>query len=334
VTAPNGGETLYTGSSYRIDWMATGLVSRFDVETSSDGGATYVAVPGCSALAGTIRSCTWASPGPATPNGRVRVTARDAAGAQASDVSNGAFTIASGTATITVSYPNTAINAGIGSLQEIKWNHNLGANAFVRIELSRDGGLTYGETLADAVKNTGSTAGTFAWRVSGPATTGGQARIRVSWTNGAASDASNTSFTIAPVFISVAAPTASANWGFGTTQKQTWTTNLGSLDTVDVQLSTNGSAGPFTTLSERCRDCGQREYGQRPRADHTVDERQGDRRMGQSACRNERESDEPGGFQSATTVRCRCGAGRRTGVEARWTWKHHLVAKPRRASKT
>jgi hypothetical protein len=71
----------------------------------------------------------------------------------------------------------------------------------------------------------------------------------VSWTNGAASDVSNTSFTIAPVFISVAAPTASANWGFGTTQKQTWTTNLGALDTVNVQLSTTGTAGPFTTLS-------------------------------------------------------------------------------------
>jgi len=99
------------------------------------------------------------------------------------------------------------------------------------------------------VKNTGSTTGTFAWRVSGPATTGGQARIRVSWTNGVASDVSDTSFTIAPVFITVTAPSASANWGFGTTQRQTWTTNLGALDTVDVQLSTTGTSGPFTTLS-------------------------------------------------------------------------------------
>jgi uncharacterized delta-60 repeat protein len=249
VTGPNGGETLYTGSSYRLDWMATGSVSRFDVESSSDGGASYVAIPGCSALAGTIRSCTWVSPGPATSNGRIRVTARDAAGGVVSDVSNAAFNIASGTASITVTYPNTAINAGIGSLQEVKWTHNLGANAFVKIELSRDGGLTYGETLAQSVKNTGATTGTFAWRVSGPATTGGQARIRVSWTNGVASDVSNTNFTIAPVFISVTAPSASANWGFGTTQRQTWTTNLGALDKVDVQLSTTGTAGPFTTRS-------------------------------------------------------------------------------------
>src|SRR5215510_9110954 len=113
--------------------------------------ATYAAVPGCAALAGSIHSCTWASPGPATSNGRIRVTARDAAGAQVSDVSDAAFTIASGTPSITVTYPNTAINAGIGSLQELKWTHNLGANASVKIELSRDGGLTYGETLAGVV---------------------------------------------------------------------------------------------------------------------------------------------------------------------------------------
>ena len=60
---------------------------------------------------------------------------------------------------------------------------------------------------------------------------------------------SNATFTIAPVFISVTAPSASGNWGFGTTQKQTWTTNLGALDKVNVQLSTTGTAGPFTTLS-------------------------------------------------------------------------------------
>jgi hypothetical protein len=163
-------------------------VSRFDVESSSDGGATYVPVTGCSALAGTIRSCTWGAPGPATSNGRIRVTARDAAGGSVSDASDGAFSIASGAASITVTYPNTAINAGIGSLQAVKWNHNLGANSFVRIELSRDGGLTYGETLAASVQNTGATTGTFAWRVNSPATAGGQARIRVTSTNVPASD--------------------------------------------------------------------------------------------------------------------------------------------------
>src|SRR5262245_12222163 len=249
LASPNGGEKLFTASAVRIGWTATGSVSSFDVESSSDGGATYLPVPGCSALSGTIRSCTWAAPGPATSNGRIRITARDAAGGSVSDTSDGAFSIASGAASITVTYPNTTINAGIGSLQQVKWNHNLGANTFVKIELSRDGGLTYGETLAASVQNTGATTGTFAWRVNGPATTGGQARIRVPSTNVPASDVSDANFAIAPAFITVAAPTASANWGFGTTQRATWTTNLGALDKVNVQLSTSGAGGPFTTLS-------------------------------------------------------------------------------------
>jgi hypothetical protein len=71
----------------------------------------------------------------------------------------------------------------------------------------------------------------------------------VSWTNGPTNDVSNVNFTIAPVFLKVTAPKASGSWGFDTTQKQTWTTNLGALDLVNVQLSTSGSSGPFTTLS-------------------------------------------------------------------------------------
>ena len=249
VVSPNGGEKLYSASSYRIDWTATGSIVRFDVESSSNGGSTYAPVPGCSGLDGAARSCTWAAPAPATTNGRVRVIARDAGGATAADSSDASFSILTGSASIVVTFPNTAVNVGIGSLQQVKWTHNLGTVAFVRVELSRDGGITYPEVLSAAVKNSAASSGTFAWRVSGPATIGPQARVRVSWTQGAASDVSNANFTIAPLFIKVTAPKANSSWGFNTTQKQAWTTNLGELDVVNVQLSMSGSAGPFTTLT-------------------------------------------------------------------------------------
>ena len=93
-------EKLYTGTAYRIDWTATGSITRFDVEASTNGGLTYVAVPGCSALGGAARSCTWATPGPVTSTGFVKVLARNAAGAIVSDVSNGPFSILSGVGTI------------------------------------------------------------------------------------------------------------------------------------------------------------------------------------------------------------------------------------------
>ena len=95
VVAPNGGETLITNTATLIQWTASdpdGL-ARFDVEASTDG-VNFGPVAGCTGLDGGRRSCTWSAPGPATTNGRIRVTARDALGATAFDVSNARFTIA------------------------------------------------------------------------------------------------------------------------------------------------------------------------------------------------------------------------------------------------
>ena len=100
VVAPNGGETLVVNAPITVQWTASdpdGL-ARFDVEASTDG-VNFAAVGGCTALAGNRRSCTWTAPGPATTNGRIRVTARDALGATAFDVSDARFTIASQSAT-------------------------------------------------------------------------------------------------------------------------------------------------------------------------------------------------------------------------------------------
>ena len=92
VLAPNGGERLSTATPYSIQWSASdpdGL-SRFDVMVSTDG-VNYTVV--CIGLAGTRRSCTWDSPGPATTTARIRVTAYDTLGAIGFDVSNAPFTI-------------------------------------------------------------------------------------------------------------------------------------------------------------------------------------------------------------------------------------------------
>jgi hypothetical protein len=246
VTSPNGGEKVFSATPYSLAWTAANATG-FDVAVSSDNGATYTPIAGCTNLAATARSCVWAAPAPLSTTARIRVTARDG-GPGVSDASNGAFSIVAGTPLVTVSVPNTAVNVGIGSTQQIKWTHNLGAGSRVRIELSRDDGVTFPETLVAAHPN-GTTAGTFVWQVAGPATAGARARIRVSWINGPASDVSNTSFTIAPIFLTLSGPVLGSAWGIDTTQRIPWTTNLGALDRVHVQLSTAGAAGPFTTLS-------------------------------------------------------------------------------------
>jgi Beta-propeller repeat len=247
VTSPNGGEKVFSGTPSTIAWTAAGATA-FDVEVSADNGATYSPIAGCVGLPGSARGCGWAVPGPLTSTGRIRVTARDAVGSLA-DISNAAFSIVSGVPSVTVTFPNGAVNVGIGSTQTIKWNHNLGTGSFVKIELSRDGGLTFPQTLVAAHKNTAASSGTYNWLVTGPAMATAQARIRVSSISGPATDTSNASFTIAPVFITSAGPATGSSWGFATTQIQAWNTNLGALDRVNVELSTTGIGGGYSTMS-------------------------------------------------------------------------------------
>jgi hypothetical protein len=87
----------------------------------------------------------------------------------------------------------------------------------------------------------------YIWRVTGPNTA--KARIRVSAADGSVIDASDTNFAIGPVFITVAAPAGGASWGYGTLQKQAWSTNLGPLDRVSVTLSMNGGGTFAKTLA-------------------------------------------------------------------------------------
>ena len=247
LNRPDGGEKLYAATPYLIQWDVSNgaeTIRSFDVLFAADG-INYTAVSGCSNLPAAARSCEWTAPGPATSKGRMRVVATDIAGQSVFDTSAAAFYVYSGSAVITVSSPNSAVNWGRGSTQQIKWSHNLGANSYVRIDLSRDGGATFTETIAASVRNTTSSSGVYNWLVTGPNVS--NAVVRVSWTNGSKSDVSNVGFTIAEPYIKVSAPSStSINWGYETTQRVSWTTNLGALDQVAVSLSLDGTT--FTEL--------------------------------------------------------------------------------------
>ena len=154
VVRPNGGEKVYAADSYLIEWTAsaaaTAIVS-FDVGYSTDGGVTFTAIPECTALPGSARSCMWTAPGPASSAARVRVTAATASGSQVRDSSNGSFTVLPGSGSIAVTAPNTAVSWGVGSVQTIRWLHTLGSYAVFALDASRDGGVTW-SPIADGVR--------------------------------------------------------------------------------------------------------------------------------------------------------------------------------------
>lgn len=90
--------------------------------------------------------------------------------------------------TIKVTSPTTKSTWRIGSVGTISWTNNLGPAATVRLEISWDGASTW--SLIDAAApNTSATGGSYAWTVTGPATT--KARIRATWTTNPSVTATN-----------------------------------------------------------------------------------------------------------------------------------------------
>ena len=169
---------------------------------------------------------------------RYRVRAANSAGN--SPYSNIASVATPGDPTITVTSPNAAVNWGIGATQAIRWKHNRGKGSTVRIQVSRDGGSTWTDVVS-SVANSTATTGSYNWVVTAPATT--RARIRVQFTDGAAADTSNTDFTIAAPFIRVTSPNlSSAVLSAGTDASIKWTSNLGALEKVKIELSEDGGA--------------------------------------------------------------------------------------------
>jgi hypothetical protein len=231
VVTPNGGERVFVNVPYVIQWTAT-HTDTIDVELSRDAGLTWTAVAGCTGLAGSATSCTWTPTTPATTAARVQVTGTKQ-GRVARDVSAANFTIANSAPSITVTSPNTGMSWAAGSQHSITWNHNLGSPSSVRIELSRDGGATW-ESVAASVPNS-ATSGAFDWTVSGPLTA--TALIRVTWLDGPESDVSNTSFAIVAPTVTVTTPNTNVNWAIGSNRNLTWSHNLGTAESVRIDLS-------------------------------------------------------------------------------------------------
>jgi hypothetical protein len=185
IAAPSG--QIVVGTPITIQWAAGGATfDSFDVSYSVDGGVSYAAVPGCTSLPASAVSCLWASPGPVTSAGRVKVVGKAAGGAE---LATGVVSISIEAPVLTVTSPDTALVWPAGESRSITWTTNVTSSP-VKIELTRDGGVTWA-TLVESAVNSGS----YAWMVTNPTTNA--ARVRVSsTTDPALTDTSDVSFTI------------------------------------------------------------------------------------------------------------------------------------------
>lgn len=249
VSSPNGGETWGIGSSQTVSWSASDFfgVSSINLEYSLDGGGSWA--PIASGL-GNTGSYPWAIPNAPTTQALIRATAFDGSGNQASDVSNGSFTIRDLTPPAAMVFgPNGGEILGIGSTQNITWgaSDNIGVTS-VTLEYSTNGGVSYAP-IASGLSNSGS----YSWLIPNAPTT--QALVRITAFDGGsnqASDVSNAVFIIRDVSapsVTVNSPNGTEVWAAASQHNITWTaTDNLAVSSITLEYSTN-SGGAYTTIA-------------------------------------------------------------------------------------
>jgi hypothetical protein len=122
VTAPNGGETVTQLTN--VTWTTTGTVDHWEIEGSSDGGATWAQLTGF--VPGASTSWAWEPPVDTTnPSWRIRVRAVSQAGVlMASDASDANFTVNTPPAP---PISNLAATAGVAQVA-LSWTNPVATN--------------------------------------------------------------------------------------------------------------------------------------------------------------------------------------------------------------
>jgi len=179
VLYPDGGEKWYTGETYDIRWTSGGASKYVKIEISRDKGLSWSTIIYSTLNTGLY---SWTATGPASEVCLIRVS-----DASLSDTSDFLFAIYE--RSITVGAPNGGELWFIGRSNTIRWR-SLNVSGDVKIEISRDKGLTW-STIASSTVNDGS----YGWTVTAPASS--RCLIRVtSLSHPGISDTSDDLFTI------------------------------------------------------------------------------------------------------------------------------------------
>lgn len=236
ITAPNGGETWFTGTSQNITWTSGGISGNVRIELNR----SYPAGAWESLFANSANDGTeaWSVTGATGPNCRVRVISISAP--TVGDTSNANFTLSPPTISVTI--PNGGETWFVGFTQPISWTSQA-VTGNVRVELNR----TYPAGPWESLFANTANDGTENWVVTGT-TTSATCRMRViSISNPAVGDTSNTNFTISLPIITVLSPNGGENWFLNNSQTITWTTdNL--FTNVNIELNRNFSGGTWETI--------------------------------------------------------------------------------------
>jgi beta-lactamase superfamily II metal-dependent hydrolase len=245
VSAPNGGETWYAGSSHYVTWTAFDSVgaTSYSVEYSTNSGTNWLTI--VSRTNGNPGSFAWLLPQVNSVNCLVKVSAWDDAGNFGNDVSNGAFSIIpssdSTIPTVAVLSPNGGESWFWGEIDTIRWNatDDIGVTAY-SISYSTNGGGSWNTILA----RTDGNPQFHAWQVPSVATTNCKIRVIV-WdaAQHLAIDNSDAPFTLrspdyeGPI-VDIIVPDGGELWKYGSSRYILWSaSDVSGVDSVSLQYS-------------------------------------------------------------------------------------------------
>jgi len=234
VTSPNGGETWITGTQVTITWTrqnasgnATVSLNR-NYPTGSWENLTTTA---------SGNSFTWTVSGSVTSAARVKVFLTS--NPTISDISNANFSIV--TPSLTLTYPAGGETLAVGSSATITWTRYY-VSGNVTVSLNRNYPTGAWENLT-----TTASGSSFAWTVSGSATSA--ARMKVLLTSDPTiSDISDANFSIALPNLTLTYPVGAETLAVGSAATITWT-RLSASGNVTVALNRNYPSGTWENLT-------------------------------------------------------------------------------------
>lgn len=210
---PNGGENLFVGEKFNIEW-ASSNISFINIHFSPDNGATWNVVASSYPADSSIYE--WTLPQMETDQCLIKLS--DVSEDTVSDVSNSVFSI-SVPRVIKVTSPNGGETWEIGTSKSITWYSSQVSD--VKIEYTTNNGINWITIVESTPSN-----GMFQWNPI-PNTPSAVSKVRISEVGtGLPSDVSDSVFTIVPEqALVLTAPNGGENWASGSTQNITWTSS-------------------------------------------------------------------------------------------------------------
>ena len=228
IISPNGGQKWKVNSAQDITWNWQGTVPQVKLEYSSNGGATYNLI----AAPNNTGSYTWTVPDDITDLFKVRVS--DLADSSAYDESDDNNKII---ADFTLTSPNGGEELTVGEDYTVSWSC-VGTVDNVRLDYSKDSGLTFDYAIVSSTPNTGS----YIWKVPN-APPQGESRIEtirvrvMSATDSDAFDASDSDCSIVRGILHITSPNGGERWVTREEHNITWETTQGSIPLVNIEYS-------------------------------------------------------------------------------------------------